>query len=97
MGGVERTLRLFTNSRDLDAYITELTNIFNPLQESDLSLMEFERLKQGVNTGACVASKKGGGKNEKFCEYFMTLQKQFMCLLTQQNFFQENGCTIHIC
>ena len=39
----------FTKSCDLDAYITEVRNIFNPPQESDLSLVEFERLKQGPN------------------------------------------------
>ena len=44
-----RGTKAFTNSHDLDAYITEVRNIFNPPQESDLSLMEFERFKQGAN------------------------------------------------
>ena len=33
----------------LDAYISKVKNIFNPPQESELSMMEFERLRQSVN------------------------------------------------
>ena len=38
----------FNNTIDLNAYINEVRSIFNPPQESDLSLMEFERFKQGA-------------------------------------------------
>ena len=38
----------FNNTCDLNAYVNEVRNIFDPPQESDLSLMEFERFKQGA-------------------------------------------------
>ena len=39
----------FTQTFTLDAYIAKVRIIFNAPQESDLSLMEFERLKQTTN------------------------------------------------
>ena len=38
----------FNNTIDLNAYINEVRSIFSPPQKSDLSLMEFERFKQGA-------------------------------------------------
>ena len=38
----------FNNSQDLNAYINEVRNIFNPPQESFLSLIDFEIFRQGV-------------------------------------------------
>ena len=41
--------QVFQMAGTLDALIEKVKNIFNPPQESELSMMEFERLRQSVN------------------------------------------------